>query len=125
MDNHRIDITWEGEDRFRLILGLLVQKHGGRRKDKFFTHYIDDPDYGLILMWTNRDNAVKFDKPKGRAELVDFAWQWLQDQDYGPQPDHDGSNGKGWRIFNESWGHVNNDWAAFCAIQPVWAMYGK
>lgn len=123
MDNHRIDLTWEGEERFRTVLGLLVDKHGGKHKS--FTHYIEDPNYGLILLWTDRDNATKFPRAKNAKRLVDFAWEWLQKQDYGREPDHDGSNGKGWRLFNEAWGHVKNDWAAFVAIQPAWAMYGK
>lgn len=124
MDNHRIDLTWEGEERFRTVLSLLVNEHG-RRKDKSFTHYAEDPDYGLILYWTDSKDAKKLPRPMTGDQLVNFAWDWLQKQDYGSQPDHDGSNGKGWRIFNESWGHVKRDWAAFCAIQPIWAMYGK
>lgn len=125
MDNHRIDLTWEGEERFRTVLKLLVDKHGRGSKKKSFTHYIDDPDYGLILLWAARENAIEFSKPLSGEQLVDFAWEWLQEQDYGREPDHDGSNGKGWRLFNEAWGHVKHDWAAFVAIQPAWAMYGK
>src|SRR5690349_24893058 len=43
---------------------------------------------------------------------------WLAEADYGPQPDHDGDNSKGWRIYNEAWGHVDNLWGAIVAIQP-------
>ena len=125
MDNHRIDLTWKGEERFKNILGLLAQAHGGRRKDKNFTHYSADPDYGLILYWADSSRAEKLPGPMDAAQLVDFAWEWLQKQDFGKQPDHDGSNSKGWRIFNEAWGHVKGEWAAFCAIQPIWAMHGK
>ena len=123
MDNHRIDLTWEGDDRLREVLTMLLSKWG--RRDKRFTHYLDDPDYGLILYWTDRDHATKLPRPMSMKRYIEFAIEWLHKQDYGKEPDHDGSNGKGWRVFNESWGHVKSDWGGICAIQPVWAMYGK
>ncbi|MGD9726285.1 MAG: hypothetical protein AB7L09_01415 [Nitrospira sp.] len=124
MDNHRIDLVWEGEARFRTVLGLLVAQHN--RRNGMFTHYSTrDPNYGLILYWSVSGNADPLPSPMTGEELVDFAWNWLLTASYGDQPDHDGSNGRGWRIFNEAWGHVKHDWAAFCAIQPVWSMYGK
>lgn len=55
----------------------------------------------------------------------DFAWNWLQQTDYGEEPDHDGSNGRGWTIFNGDWGHVFHAWQGIIAIRPEWAMYGK
>lgn len=45
--------------------------------------------------------------------------------DYGRQPDHDGDNEKGWRLYNETWGMVGGDHSAFAAVEPAWAMYGK
>jgi hypothetical protein len=51
---------------------------------------------------------------------------WLSNAaDYGRQPDHDGDNEKGWRCYNEAWGHIGSDWTAFAAFEPVWLMYGK
>lgn len=58
-----------------------------------------------------------------------FAWNWLQTpaagQIRGPQPDHDGDNGDAWRVYNESWTHVDDRWEALVGIEPIWAMYGK
>ena len=56
---------------------------------------------------------------------ADFAAGWLGHANYGNAPDHDGDNGKGWRLYCEGCGYVDNDHYAFAAVQPVWAMYGK
>lgn len=56
---------------------------------------------------------------------ISFAWHWLTTSaDYGNEPDHDGDNGKGWRVYNENWGRVGSFYG-FVAIKPAWAMYGK
>jgi hypothetical protein len=123
MDNFKVDIVWEGEKRFRAILGMVLDKHNSRTKK--FEHYAIDDDLGLILFWAESKNAQKLPYPMDHAALVDFAWNWLKTATYGREPDHDGDNGKGWRIFTESWGRVKGDWATICAIQPIWAMYGK
>lgn len=59
-------------------------------------------------------------------ETINFVWGWLEKTSpLTSEPDHDGDNGKGFFIFNESWGHVFGEWQAFIAIEPIWAMYGK
>ena len=123
MDNHRIDLTREGESRFRTVLSLLLSQHN--RKDGLFEHYCVDPDVGLVLFWTKCSISQPLPYPMRIGALVEFAWNWLDTADYGRKPNFDGSSGKGWRIYNEDWGHVKGEWAAICAIQPVWAMYGK
>lgn len=50
---------------------------------------------------------------------------WLEAVEYGPEPNHDGDNKKGWRVFNERYSHVSGLWQAFVAIEPVWLEYGK
>jgi hypothetical protein len=123
MDNNHISITWEGEERFRNILSLILDQRKG--KTGKIEHYCIDPDYGMIFFWTDCTISQPMPYPMKVDAAVQFAWNWLQTADYGPEPDHDGSNGRGWRIFNETWGHVKGEWAGICAIQPAWAMYGK
>lgn len=92
------------------------------------------PKKGLVFFWTKSSigselaGAKIIDLPfplKGDA-IGNYAWEWLTSAaEYGPEPDHDGSNGRGWRVYNEDWGHVAGRWDAFFAVQPVWAMYGK
>lgn len=82
--------------------------------------------YSTGVLHNGHENLTRFLTPFPRYEIVTkLVWAWLETVAYGPQPDHDGSNGKGWRVFNEAWGHVAQERFAFCAIQPVWAMYEK
>lgn len=82
------------------------------------------------------DNRYRSSDPEGgdqvalpftldAAGTADFAARWLAEADYGREPDHDGDNGRGWRVYNEGWGHVDSHHAAIIAVTPSWAMYGK
>jgi len=83
----------------------------------------------LILLWTKATWAEEpvnyFPAPIEVEQAEGMIKAWLKEQDYGSQPDHDGDNGKGFRIYNEAWGHVAGRWEAFVAIEPVWLLYGK
>lgn len=79
----------------------------------------------LILFWAGSNTMTKVPSPMNVGAIVPFIKSWLEAQDYGKQPNHDGDNGKGWRVYNESWGHVAGIWEAFVAIEPVWLLYGK
>jgi hypothetical protein len=80
----------------------------------------------LILAWS--DQAEGFQPlpaaidAAGAAPLI---VKWLRDQDYGPEPDIDGSVAKGWRVYCDSWGKVDGHAYSFVAIEPVWNLYGK
>ena len=144
MDNFRIDILAEGGDTLREAIGIAIKKGapGGR-----ITHYeiarigqheTDDLRWSgrasplvLILFWSedkSRSNILPLMFPAGPAEVYELVRGWLASlkaEDLGPEPDHDGSNGRAWRLYNEAWGHVDGSHYAVCAIQPCWAMYGK
>lgn len=84
----------------------------------------------LVLLWTDpKDPSFSpvhpFPSPVTAKGMEPIVVEWLKAQNYGKEPDHDGDNHKGWRIYNESWGHVVGRWQAFCAIEPEWMMYGK
>lgn len=81
----------------------------------------------LILFWHKDESGlmIPFPAPLDVAAVKPFIEAWLKAADYGPQPDQDGSNGKGWRVYNETWTHVADSHYAFVAIEPVWIMYGK
>jgi hypothetical protein len=85
----------------------------------------DDGVPTLILLWSEERGATKFPFPLSIKQSAQFIIDWLGSLDYGWQPDHDGDNGKGWRLFTESWGHVAGHSYAIIAAQPAWAMYGK
>lgn len=130
MDNFRVDVTARARAHFESVMGMLF----GRREAVAFAMH---PTKGMVLYHATHDhgdvcNADAAEVPVVRLPYAmnltaacAFVWHWLETADRGPEPDHDGSNKPGWRVYNEAWGHVAGDWRAFVAIQPVWAMYGK
>ena len=116
MDNFRIDITSEGDESLKKVLGLFRYKQVAGYSIK---------DNKLVLYWTKSSKATMFPFMMNLDEIAVFVLGWLRSASYGQKPDIDGDCGKGWRIYNEDWGRVDGDWEAFCAIEPVWALYGK
>lgn len=139
MDNFRIDITSRGDltraidlalrrdypDRPTKVAGYAIFPAGPVGYDK-----VEKPQR-IVFYWTNPgENVTGFEAlpslvtldTKGIADLIQ---RWLDSVEYGCQPDHDGHNSKGWRLYNEKWGHVDNCSRAIFAVTPVWAMYGK
>ena len=117
MDNFRIDITSEGDltPAMRIAFGKYRKAKG----------YSISPEKGLIFYWAEHERAAMLPFELDAEAAADFARRWLAEQNYGTEPDHDGDNGKGWRLYNEAWGHIGNEWQAFVAVKPAWAMYGK
>ena len=151
MDNRKIDVTSEGLSGIKSALEIMWPSVcGGKVKEytskKFITkikYFCRDKDGGhythhytelvedkdgidtLILLWSKERESIQLPFPLGLTQTVDFIVGWLDNLNYGGQPDHDGDNGKGWRIFTESWGHVAGYSYTVVGVQPAWAMYGK
>jgi len=83
----------------------------------------------MLLWWALPDvvpaGVYKLPSKTKVTSLESMIKDWLADQDYGESPDTDGSVSKGWRVYNESWGHIGDNWRAFVAIEPAWLEYGK
>lgn len=121
MDNFHIDLTSEGD----LTKPMEIAFRGYKTAEAYA---IDGKR--LIFFWSSHaDSAPKtltrlpFKIPADAA--ADFAKRWLAEQDYGREPDHDGDNGKGWRLYTENWGRIGDWWGSIVAIEPAWACYGK
>jgi hypothetical protein len=148
MDNFHIDITSEGDlapamkiafGRWNKAVGYAVRAaYPGEREEVpegAPKHFRPDWKYGkrpkplrLVFFWSDyekRPDMVKFPFTLDAEGAADFAKRWLAEADYGKEPDHDGDNGKGWRLYCEGWGHVDDDHSSFVAVAPSWAMYGK
>jgi hypothetical protein len=133
-DNYHFDIAAEGRKAFELAMKFAFNDDGGMdppHMEHKARGYRIDPAKGLIFYWSvDSDGTAKNGVSKLPYEMklkaaVEFAWSWLEAQDYPPEPDHDGSNHKGWRVYNEAWNRIGDEWGAFAAIQPEWMMYGK
>lgn len=150
MDNFRVDITAEGDSTLAAAMKLAFGKYrsathyavrpafAGEREEvpadapkwtKGAWKYGKEPKpLRLVFYWSASESApdlVALPFKMDAEGAADFARRWLAEADYGNQPDHDGDNEKGWRLYNEAWGHVDSHWGAFVAVAPEWAMHGK
>lgn len=123
MNNFRIDLTAEGDTVLKKAMEIAFTNSAGGKVEA----YKVDPEKGLIFFWTStlHKDVQKLPFKLDAEGAADFTRRWLAEQDYGRQPDHDGDNGKGFRIYCESWGRVGDLSGSFVAIQPCWAWYGK
>jgi len=137
MDNRIISIQSEGRHDFNLGFQLMFGKSAKLKA----THYFEHPSKGFILLWN--EYKWRFEQPTGISNILsasklpyamgweaasDLAWGWLQEREedeYQEYLDHDGSDGKGFRIYNEQWGHVADCSYAILGLIPVHAWYGK
>lgn len=122
MDNAQIDVTNEGGENLLLAMRIAF-------RERKATHYAT-VNGTLVFYWYTPGqqigDVIPLAAPHSVEDCAALASIWLaRSAEYGPQPDHDGSNGRGWRVFNEMWGHVFGSWAAIVAVAPRWAMYGK
>lgn len=127
-NNYHFDISSEDREQFDRAMAFAFD---GRYSEMKARGYRLDPEKGLILYWSIDSNGAaakgvqSFPYEMKVKAATEFAWHWLQEQNYGAEPDHDGSNHKGWRVYNESWNRIGSEWGAFVAIKPEWMMYGK
>lgn len=142
MDNRIISIQSKGRKSFDLAFQIMFADTWNDKKDQVATHYFEHPDKGLIFLWSDdkfqiklpdhgdfqTEVASKLLTPLGWKEAADLSWTWLLNQPenkYQDWIDHDGSMGKGFRIYNEDWGHVAKSHYAILGLVPVYAWYGK
>ena len=145
MDNFGLDVLAEGPDTLGEIIKIAFRHNAS---SDHATHWAEIalPFKGVEFMGdesTTRPTLVLYWRDPGDKRLEShpfpsritpeeaqvFVNSWLRglgEQHRLPQePDHDGSNGKAYRVFVEGWGHVAENSYAICAIQPTWAMHGK
>lgn len=146
MDNRTIDVVSEGTKDLEMALSIIwnncpgrkathykivkLQKHVdyyGQPTNNHYVKFKENPEgvETLILLWHEENNAHALPHPLNIEEAIQFVTDWLEEVAYKDEPDHDGDNGKGWRVFTEQWGQVASHQYAIVGIQPSWSMYGK
>lgn len=146
MDNRAIDITTQGTESLALALQLIWDNAPGgkathykvvrlREQTRYYgtpatSHHTElveaaDGTPTLILLWHEERGATALPFPLTRDDAPGFVAGWLKSAEYGREPDHDGSNERGFRVFTDGWGHVAGHHYGIAGVQPVWAMYGK
>jgi hypothetical protein len=77
----------------------------------------------LCMFWAaNGETTNQLIIPVKPSSMVAMIEAWLQAQTYPPEPDHDGSNSKGWKITTK---RDAKPWSFAFTIEPCWAMHGK
>jgi hypothetical protein len=125
MDNFRIDITALGDN---VLAAAIALAFGDRKAIGYMVSNNNALVARLVFLWSmseKREGMIPLPFKMAAPQAAEFARAWLAEADYGQQPDHDGDNSRGWRVFNEAWGHVDGLWGAIVAVQPAWAMHGK
>lgn len=81
----------------------------------------------FVLSWHNPAGAGwnAFPAPLAAKDLEPLVISWLKNQNYGYEPDTDGSVRKGFLVYNERYGRIADDPYAFVAIKPEWIVYDK
>jgi hypothetical protein len=116
-DNFHFDLTGVPLD-----LSLKVATSNGQKVEAW---RVDEEKNLLVLYWTPTKTSNPLPAPLEEDALEGFIRSWLTLREYGEKPDIDGSARKGWRVFNEAWGHVGGEWEAFMAVEPTWMLYAK
>lgn len=132
-DNNKIDVRLDIDHLPAMLVVALSTAPGN-----LATHYFIHKDFGLVLLW-NEDSVSLSDavvvKPLPPMSVDDFVMGWIKQtkpEDFSTQDgwdkkydDSDVSNRKGFRMYNEDWGHVAGSFYGIVAIKPVYMWSGK
>jgi hypothetical protein len=128
-DNRIFNVNGRTDEQLLAALKLVFNQSGFD-----CSGWISTPTHGLILLWHADDKgANKFPAKVNAEQVLPHVKAWLSSKDaekverkdWDAAADHDGSNGPGWRVYCEAWGHVANLHSAICGIKPVTLWYGK
>lgn len=129
MDNRIFNVNGSGRELLARTLALVFDQEGTHTRCRAWEFSMEK---GLILLWSD-STGTSFPSPLTCDSVLPFVWEWLRSEeaaavqktDWDAVTDHDGSDGDGWRVYVEDWGHVGDHHAAICAIKPVVLWYGK
>lgn len=132
MDNRIFNVNGEGEQMLLDTLKLVFTQEGDNTTCKAWKQ---TDEHGLLLLWwhEDRDKTNPFPAPMTAEQCLPFVTAWLKSDaakkvkldGWDASTDHVGSNGAGWRVYCEDWGHVAGRSDAICAIKPVVLWFGK
>lgn len=134
MDNRQFNVNGEGQDMLLRALELACMQEGHAGCPAKIRSWKVIPEFGMVLYWTEKEGNPLPGSGATAAEFLPMLWAWLNDPEEAKQvkltqwdvdADHDGSNGSGWRVYVEDWGHVGHNSYAICAVKPVFLWFGK
>lgn len=128
-DNVKFDVTTDGKDGLLEIITLAYKVTGHRKAKGYVILNIDGVQTLIFLCATDgpcKEKLSKFPAPLDAEASTIVAAQWLEQQEMGIGPDHDGDNVEGFRVFVKNWGHIGEaHYATIVGIAPYWLTLGK
>jgi len=139
MDNFKVVVESHSSVHLKAALDIVCS---GRYEIEYYaeTNKKHDREWGgdvivkmLELYWyisdsesqnSKRSTQSKYKKiepPLNKDTIFQFINNWLKTATYPPEPDHDGSNSKGFLLERDEWGSHGK----LLTITPTWAMHGK
>ena len=134
MDNRQFNVNGEGKEMLLRVFELACIQEGHTDQPAKIVAYRVSSTHGMILYWHEGGDRHVLPVPLTAEQFLPIVWAWLGDpeanrkvvlKDWDRDLDHDGSNGPGWRVYCEDWGHVDGDSDAICAVKPVFLWFGK
>ena len=127
-----LDISTDDRGSLVMVIKILQKWH------KSVSHYrtgqdIDGKPYLILMWWSDKKSTPLMAKMEEAEAIADQIYAWLKTQDYGSEPDHDGSNHKGWRVTNKGPKikdglyypeHDSSSYDVLC-VSPHWIEYHK
>lgn len=121
------DIVTADDPHPHVITATHLLREGARQLT-FFRSY--GPLRRSLLRGSRFDQLELFtqitplDEPIGPSRAATLSWEWLDQAAYGVD-EGDGASYKGWRVFNQRYGLVDNHGDAFIAVRPTWIYLSK
>lgn len=134
----RIDMNGKSIERLTAVLALV--------SSKFVGYSIHKPDMRIVLYSYLSTDAAKdgpviipFMAPLDARSVAGMIFAWLSSKDcvYPSEPDHDGTNDRGWRVHADDdrgniypalpagGAYTRVSWGACAVVSPDWLSYGK
>lgn len=129
-DNQHFSVSGETEAGLRATLALA-----GKMFQTHVSGYRAEPDSGRLVLYFStvladthsRKDVQRLPAPVTLEGMTTLIWEWLAtvpDSQRAEYSDHDGSNGRGWRVFVENWGRVGDEYDTI-AVEARWNWFGK
>lgn len=144
MDNFSIDLCSDSDEHLRMGIRIAFEQNapGGKA-----THYaILQDNHEMVLFWhesamgqklyaedTHRSyvrtelkgDVVPLPFPLDANAAYGFVSEWLKVAQFDKNPWHDASDGPGFRLFTDYWGHVYGSHYGIVGIRAERALFGK
>jgi hypothetical protein len=126
-DNRLFNVNGEDCPMLEATLKLAFSQEG---KNTTAWGWRVTEEHGMTLCLYKTNDFTPFMSKSNAETVTSMIWDWLCEQDandytleeWEDNCDHDGHNGKGWRVYTGTWGDVGN---GFIAVKPIYLWYGK